>query len=184
MILTSVLILVTFPWADSLFCFRKARDERLRPGSRQRKGCDGFREEDLSPVATKGCRGGHRLSLATLPPPDWYRNFPIRFCFNTISLDSFFSLQVLPSSQYFTAFQRNFHSLGEINLRFGDPPTSAWSRFRITTSLGGSTSRPRYHYSSKTSLKADASKLVSIFSSLLQVDLLTVKSHSKRRRSS
>lgn len=95
MILTSVLILVTFPWVDSLFCFRKARDERLRPGSRQRKGCDGFREEDLSPVATKGCRGGHRLSLATLPPPDWYRNFPLRFCFNTISLFSRFRFCLL-----------------------------------------------------------------------------------------
>lgn len=181
MFLTSGLILATFLVVDSLFFFRRASDERLRSGSRQRKGCDGFREEDLSPVATQGCRGGPPPFTGHSSTTNQAPKFSLRFCHEQ-SVSIFSSLQVLPSSHYFTAFQRNFCSLGEINLRFRDPPTSVWSRFQIT-SHGGSTSRPRNHYSSKTSLNADASKLVSIFfASVLKLICSAMKSLSIRRR--
>lgn len=124
-------------------------DERLRSGSRQRKGCDGFGRPFTS------CDAGLPWGATTFHWPhtsttNQAPKFSSPFLPRTISLD-FFSLpfKFCLLHTILTAFRRNFHSLGEINLRFRDPPTSARSRFRIT-SHGGSTSRPRNHYSSKT----------------------------------
>lgn len=150
-------------------------------GHARERGVTGFARKTFHQLRRRVAVGGHHLSLATSPPLARHRNFSLRFCHEQ-SVSIFSSLQVLPSSHYFIAFQRNFCSLGEINLRFRDPPTSVWSRFRIT-SHGGSTSRPRNHYSSKTSLNADASKLVSIFfASVLKLICSAMKSLSIRRR--
>lgn len=125
-------------------------DERLRSGSRQRKGCDGFGRPFTSCDAGLPW-GGHHLSLAT-----HLHHQPGTEIFLSVSATNnqsrfFFSLpfKFCLLHTILTAFRRNFHSLGVINLRFRDPPTSARSRFRIT-SHDGSTSRPRNHYSSKT----------------------------------
>lgn len=145
-ILTSVLILVTFPWADSLFCFRKARDERLRPGSRQRKGCDGFREEDLSPVATKGCRGGppsftgHSSTTRLVPKfssPFLLQHNQSRFFFLTSGF-AFFTIFYCVSTQ-FSLSRRNQPSIWRpSNFRLvtvSDYNFARWFHFPSTVSL-------------------------------------------------
>lgn len=104
-------------------------------GHARERGVTGFTRKTFHQLRRRVAVGGHHLSLAALPQPDLHRNFPLRFCHEQ-SVSIFSSLQVLPSSHYFTAFQRNFHSLCEINLRFSDPPTSVWPRFRITSHGG------------------------------------------------
>lgn len=163
-VLTSGLILVTFLMVNSLFFLRRATsDERLRSGSRQRKGCDGFRET-FHQLRRRVAVLGHHLSLAThlhhQPGTEIFlsvsaTNNQSRFSFLPSSF-AFFTLFLLRFNAIFTLSAKSTFDLAALQLPFGH----GFGLLRTVVPL------PVVHgitIQAKLVSMADASKLVSIF---------------------